>query len=96
MMGIVPFLIATLLILSGISMFMVNMGFGSWWMLRRALDYWPVIFIILGLSMLGGGGKMPRWLAYVLILALVAAVIFFFFYQSHLGSPLIPPMGGST
>ncbi|NLV17753.1 MAG: hypothetical protein GXY50_11210 [Syntrophomonadaceae bacterium] len=95
-MGIVSFLFATLLILSGVALFMINLGYGYWWMIRPVLDYWPVLLIFLGLSVLAGGRKMPRWLAYVLILVLAAGVVFFFYYQYQFSYPLIPPVGGST
>ncbi len=71
------FLVATLLVLAGVAMFMLNLGYGSWEMVRQAIDLWPVLLILLGLSLFWGG-RIPHWLALALVVALAGAIVFLF------------------
>jgi len=71
------FLFATLLVLTGVAIFMLNLGYGSWELIRRAAEMWPVLLILLGLSLFWGG-RIPQWLAILLVLALTAGVVYMF------------------
>lgn len=71
------FLIATLLVLAGVTMFMLNLGYGSWQMVMQAGELWPILLILLGISLLWGG-RLPNWLALFLVAALAGGVVFLF------------------
>ena len=72
-MSIGLFLVALLLILTGTVFFLTNTGFVSY-ILQRLADFWPLVFILIGLSLFWGG-KIPRPLAFVIIIILVGGVI---------------------
>ncbi|MGE5544105.1 MAG: LiaI-LiaF-like domain-containing protein [Bacillota bacterium] len=71
------FLVATFLILAGVTMFMLNLGYGSWQMVVEAGKFWPILLILLGISLLWGG-RIPGWLALLLVVALAGGVVFLF------------------
>ena len=71
------FLAATLLVLAGVAMLMLNLGYGSWQMVIEAGKLWPILLILLGLGLLWGG-RIPGWLAMVLVVALAGGVVFLF------------------
>ncbi|MGI5921164.1 MAG: LiaI-LiaF-like domain-containing protein [Syntrophomonadaceae bacterium] len=70
------FFTGLLLILAGVVLFLINCGYGSWTVLYELSKWWPLILIVIGLSMFGGG-KIPYWLACLLIILSVGAVGFF-------------------
>ncbi len=71
------FLIATLLVLTGVATFMLNLGYGSWQMIMQASELWPILLILLGLSLFWGG-RIPGWIALVLVVVLVGGLIYMF------------------
>jgi len=70
------FLAGTLLILAGIIIFIENLGFGWRGFSGYIFNYWPVLLIIVGVGVFWGG-KIPYWLAFVIVAALAGGVIFF-------------------
>lgn len=62
-----------LLVLLGLVFFLINLGYGSWTSLYEIGKCWPILLIILGLSLFGKG-NIPRWLAYLVIFLAVGAV----------------------
>jgi hypothetical protein len=73
-MSIGLFLVALLLILVGTVFFLTNTGFVSMYFVQRLVDFWPLVFILIGLSLFWGG-KIPRLLAFVIIVILVGGVV---------------------
>ena len=67
------FLLALFLILCGMVLFLTNLGYASPQFGRELLRLWPLILIIIGLSLFWGG-IIPRPLAFGLTLALVLGV----------------------
>ncbi|HAP31880.1 MAG TPA: hypothetical protein DCQ14_02305 [Firmicutes bacterium] len=67
------FLLALFLILCGIVLFLINLGYASPQFGRELLRLWPLILIVIGLSLFWGG-VIPRALAFGLTLALVFGV----------------------
>lgn len=74
-MRVSTFLVGTLLILVGVVLFLERLGYGWWRFSRQVLDYWPIILIIIGISLFWGG-RIPRWLAFVIVIILVGVVVF--------------------
>lgn len=74
-MRVGTFLVGTLLILAGVVLFLERLGYTQWGFSRQILSYWPLILIIIGLSLFWGG-RIPRWLAFIIIAVLVGAIIF--------------------
>lgn len=68
-----------LLVLTGMVLFLVNIGYGSWAMLDDLIKWWPLLLIILGLGMFGRG-RLPYWIAYLIIILSLAAVGYYFIY----------------
>lgn len=68
------FILALILIVTGSVMVLVNMGYSSWAFFRRLIEFWPVLLIILGISLLWGG-DIPRWLGILVVIAVVAGII---------------------
>jgi hypothetical protein len=68
------FLAGVLFILAGVILFLERLGFSWWGFSRQVLSYWPVILIIIGISLFWGG-KIPRWLALAIIVVLVGGVV---------------------
>ncbi|MGI6327445.1 MAG: LiaI-LiaF-like domain-containing protein [Dethiobacteria bacterium] len=73
-MSIGLFLVALLLILTGTVFFLSNTGFVSMYFVQRLTVFWPLVFILIGLSLFWGG-KIPRPLAFVIIIILVGGVV---------------------
>ena len=71
------FLIATILVLAGVVLLMLNLGYGSWQMVTEVWKFWPILLVLLGLSLLWGG-RIPYWLALVIVVALAGVVVFLF------------------
>jgi hypothetical protein len=68
------FLAGALFILAGVVLFMEKLGYSWWGFSGQVLSYWPVILIIIGISLFWGG-KIPRWLAFAFIVILVGGVV---------------------
>ncbi len=62
-----------LLVLTGVVFFLINLGYGSWVSIHEIGKFWPILLIIIGLSFLGKG-RIPHWIAYLLIILSVGAV----------------------
>lgn len=77
------FLVALLLILAGTAFFLANLGYVSMFFIRRLVDFWPVIFILIGLSLFWGG-RLPRLLAFVIVIILVGGLILLAFTEGVL------------
>lgn len=75
-MRINTFLLGLLLILVGVVAFLVDLGFGSWDMLRQVARLWPVLLILIGISLFWGG-RLPRGLAFTLVVVTISGVILF-------------------
>lgn len=76
-MKIGTFLTGLAFILAGVVVFFINYGYGSWRIMTEVKKLWPVLLIIIGLSFFWRG-RIPGWLAAILILMLVGAVVFLF------------------
>lgn len=72
-MRLTTFFISLALILAGVISFIFNLGYGSWGLVQQITRLWPVGLILIGLSLFWGG-RVPRWLAFGIIVALAAAV----------------------
>ncbi|HHT46445.1 MAG TPA: hypothetical protein GX004_04015 [Firmicutes bacterium] len=77
-MSIGTFLVALLLILAGAALFLANLGYVSMFLIRRLANFWPLIFILIGLSLFWGG-RIPRLLAFVIVIILVGGLILLVF-----------------
>lgn len=75
-MKIGTFIIGLLLVLAGIVLFLLNIGYGSWESIYELTKWWPLLLIIIGLGMFSRG-KIPLWIAYLIIILSVGAVSFF-------------------
>ncbi len=62
-----------LLILTGTVFFLINMGYGSWVSIYEIGKFWPILLIIFGLGFLAQG-RIPHWIAYLIIILSFAAV----------------------
>lgn len=62
-----------LFVLAGVFFFLINIGYGSWVNYHEIGKYWPILLIIIGLGFLGEG-KIPLWIAYLIIILSVIAV----------------------
>lgn len=69
------FLLGLALIVTGTVMFMINLGYTSWAFFNRLLDFWPLLVILFGISLIWGG-NIPRWAALLIAAALLAGVIY--------------------
>lgn len=76
-MRIGTFFIGLAFILAGVITFLINFGYSSWDFVIQIKKLWPVILIVIGLSFFWRG-RIPAWLAIILVLALVGVVIFLF------------------
>ena len=74
-MRISSFIVGLLLVLAGVIAFMNNIGLGSWELVREAFKFWPVVLIVIGFSLFWDG-RIPRWLALILVLLVSAGVVF--------------------
>ncbi len=79
-MSIGLFFTALLLILTGIVLFLTNTGFVSMYFVQRLADFWPLVFVLIGLSLFWGG-KIPRLPAFIIIVLLVAGVLLFAYLE---------------
>jgi len=65
-----------LLVLIGVVFFLINLGYGSWADIYEIGRFWPVLLIIIGLSFFGRG-KIPRWIAWLILILSVGVVAAF-------------------
>jgi len=72
-MRIGTFIKGLLLVLIGTVLFLINIGYGSWDSILQIGKWWPVLLIILGLSLFSLG-RIPRWIAFVALAVSVLAV----------------------
>ncbi|NLX91494.1 MAG: hypothetical protein GXZ07_07885 [Firmicutes bacterium] len=73
-MRIGSFVAGLLLIIAGLVIFLHNIGYGSWIFFTQLYKFWPVILILIGISLFWGG-VIPRLLGILLILALSGGII---------------------
>ncbi|MDD4335326.1 MAG: DUF5668 domain-containing protein [Desulfotomaculaceae bacterium] len=71
------FIIGLSFILAGVIALLINLGYGTRGLIIQLQRMWPIIIIIIGISLLGNG-KVPQWLGIIIILALVGGVVFLF------------------
>ncbi|MEN6324629.1 MAG: DUF5668 domain-containing protein [Syntrophomonas sp.] len=64
-----------LLVLAGVVLFLINIGYGSWAVIYELIKWWPILLIIIGLSMFGKG-KIPYWIAYLIVVLSIGAVAY--------------------
>ena len=69
-------------ILAGRVFFLINSGYGSWSILRLTPQFWPVLLIVLSLSLLCKG-PIPSWFGFSLILILMTLVIYIFVFPPN-------------
>lgn len=62
-----------ILVLVGVIFFLINIGYGSWSSFYVIGKFWPILLIIIGLGFFGRG-RIPRWIAYLIIILSVGAV----------------------
>lgn len=62
-----------ILVLAGVVLFLINIGYGSWTDIHELSKWWPILLIIVGIGILGRG-KIPRLAAYLIVILSVAAV----------------------
>jgi len=79
------FLVGALFILAGVVLFLERLGYSWWGFSRQVLNYWPLILVIIGISLFWGG-RIPRWLAFAIIVILVGGVVLL-----ALAAPSSPP-----
>ena|SRR5690554_1578161 len=77
------FLLGLFFILSGTVFFLINSGYGSWSLLWFIPQFWPVLLIFFGLSLLWKG-PIPPWFGFSLILVLITLVIYIFVFSPDL------------
>ncbi len=73
-MRIGTFLAGLVLIIIGLIIFLANIGYGSWTFVEQLYRFWPVLLILIGISIFWGG-VMPRWLGILLIIALSGGIV---------------------
>ncbi|TEB07587.1 hypothetical protein Psch_01142 [Pelotomaculum schinkii] len=73
-MSVGTFILGMALILFGTAMLLINTGYASREMLTQSARLWPVILIVVGLSLFWRG-RIPRWFAVLVILALAAGIV---------------------
>lgn len=65
-----------LLVVAGVVLFLINMGYGSWAAIYEIVRWWPILLIIIGLSMFGKG-RIPYWIVYLITVLAVVTVGFY-------------------
>ncbi len=68
------FLLGLVFILAGAVIFLVNMGYSTWAFFNRLVEFWPVLLILLGISLIWGR-EIPRWFALVMVLIMLSIVV---------------------
>ncbi|MGI6554429.1 MAG: LiaI-LiaF-like domain-containing protein [Bacillota bacterium] len=68
------FLLGLVLILIGAVLLLVNMGYTSYAFFAQMLEFWPVILILFGASLVWGR-DIPRWVGFIIIVVVVACII---------------------
>ncbi len=74
-MRISSFVVGLLLVLAGVVALMNSLGLGSWELARQVFRFWPVLLIVIGISLFWDG-RIPRWLALLLVIFVSAGVVF--------------------
>ena len=74
-MRISSFTVGLLLVLIGLFALLNNIGLGTVDIARQIYKFWPVILIVIGISLFWDG-KIPRWLALLLVIFVSAGVVF--------------------
>lgn len=67
-------LAALFFILAGLVIFLANLGYVSPDFVRHLVRFWPLILIVIGISLFWGG-TIPRFLAFFLVVIAVAGVL---------------------
>jgi hypothetical protein len=80
------FLLGALFILAGVVLFLERLGYSWWGFSGELLNYWPIILVIIGISLFWGG-RIPRWLAFFVMVILVGGVIFLSLAGPHFPDP---------
>jgi len=68
------FLLGLALLVIGTVMLMVNLGYTTWDFLLRLFEFWPVLLIFFGLTLIWGG-NIPRWTALLIAAVVLAGII---------------------
>lgn len=69
------FLLGLTFIVVGTVMFLVNMGYTSWSFLFQLLNFWPVLLILFGISLIWEG-SIPWWIALIVAAAVLVGIVF--------------------
>jgi hypothetical protein len=67
-------LLALFFIVAGVVIFLSNLGYASPDLLRQLFRFWPLILIIVGISLFWGG-IIPRFIAVLLVIVLAVGVV---------------------
>ena len=76
-----------LLILAGIIVFLINLGYGSWGMVGQIWRLWPIIFIIIGVKMIWRGPS-SEWFSFAIFFLLAIGIITLLFLNPRNGNEL--------
>lgn len=68
------FLLGLVLIVIGVVMLLVNMGYISYAFFARMVRFWPVISILFGAGLVWGR-DIPRWAGFIIIIVVLAVII---------------------
>lgn len=71
-----------LLVVAGVVFFLINLGYGSWISIQEMCNWWPIILIIIGISLFSQG-KIPRLIAYLILIAAVGTVSVYMIVQNQ-------------
>ncbi len=67
-------LLALFFILAGLVIFLSNLGYVSPMFIQQLLRFWPLILIIIGISLFWGG-IIPRFLSFILVAVIIVGVL---------------------
>lgn len=73
-MGPGRFLLGLAFIVVGTVTLMASLGYTTYAFLERLFDFWPVLLIFFGLILIWGG-SIPRWVALLIVAAVLVGVI---------------------
>ncbi|NLC51987.1 MAG: hypothetical protein GX764_06780 [Firmicutes bacterium] len=73
-MKLSSFFVGLFFILAGLLLLLNNFGYNTTFLVGQLFKLWPLLLILIGASIYWGG-KLPRWLAFILIIMLVGGII---------------------
>lgn len=85
-MRLTAFFASLAFVIVGVVLFMFNLGYGSWVFLEQLTRLWPVTLILLGFSLFWGG-RIPRWLALVVTVAMAGGVAAYLYHAPPSAAP---------